>query len=77
MAQGVAALTIDLLTRRIANGEKAQVEDEFQRLSMALTVNSTQTQDLKVDQNPEEIYALMNMYAVALGYTDPSVFVQG
>ena len=77
MAEGVALLTIDILKRRIANGEKAQVEDEFQRLSMALTVKSTQTQDLKVEQNPDEIYALMNMYNIALGGKPPSVFVQG
>ena len=77
MAQGAAALTIDLLKQRIANGQRPQVEDEFLRLQSSLNIKSTQTQDLKVEQNPDEIYALVTMYAIALGYSAPSIFIKG
>ena len=74
MAQGQAEALITILKKRIANGERPIVEDEFMRLSLGQAITSTQTQDLKVDQNPEYIYWLSTCYAIALGHSTPNLF---
>ncbi|MGL5955386.1 MAG: hypothetical protein ACRC0X_02085 [Brevinema sp.] len=74
MPQGISELNINLLKKRITNGERPIVESEFLQLRNAILVRSTQTQDIKVEQNPQEIYLMMTEYAIALGVEVPSMF---
>ena len=77
MAVGSAAAMIDILKIRIANGERPQVEDEFTRLMLSQNVISSQTQDIKIEQHPDNIYLSCTIYAEALGYQSPGVFIKG